>query len=92
MDRPVKSSAHVLEAISAVGELLEMAIRVVRISQRELEGDAFALAARLSCQLEYLRGVAELLRHETKCHAGQEGSTGGARPCEAVALFGAPDH
>ncbi len=52
------------EAVYELIDLLKLAHSAVNRARPELHGEASNLAARLSSQLGYLRGVSELLEHE----------------------------
>lgn len=67
-----KSSARAIEAINDAAELLEIAHRAVRRAQNELRDPPVAVADRLAQQLEYLRGVTEVLRHEVERASHQD--------------------
>ena len=67
------------EAVYELMDLLKLAHSAVNRAQLELQGEASALALRLSSQLAYLRGVSELLEHEAT-RATASTSTCGAQP------------
>jgi hypothetical protein len=52
------------EGVYELIDLLKLAHGAVNRARIELDGEASSLAARLSSQLGYLRGVSELLEHE----------------------------
>jgi hypothetical protein len=52
------------DAVYELIDLLKLAHSAVNRAHPELDGEAANLAARLSSQLGYLRGVSELLEHE----------------------------
>jgi hypothetical protein len=53
------------EAVYELIDLLRLAHGAVIRAQSELQGEASNVASRLSRQLTYLRGVAEVLEHES---------------------------
>lgn len=67
------SIARALNATADAADLLKLTHRAVHRAQLELDGDAKDVAERLSQQLQYLREVADVLRHEIERIARQEG-------------------
>ena len=59
-----KSIARALGAVDDAGELLKLAQGAVERARVEVQGEALGVAERLSQQIEFLRRVADLLRHE----------------------------
>ena len=64
MPDPSKSAARALAAVSDSTELLKLAHGAVERARTEVYGDALGVADRLSQQIQFLRRMAELLRHE----------------------------
>ena len=64
MSHQADSMDAVVASILETMRLLELADRSVVSAQACCEGDAAAIAERLSCNLRFLYQVAELLRHE----------------------------
>jgi hypothetical protein len=63
MTRP-EAIIRALEGASDLSELLTLAQGAAQRVRAGAEGDAYGVAERLSRHLDYLRNVAELLRHE----------------------------
>lgn len=59
-----KSAARALAAVSDSTELLKLAHGAVERARAEVYGDALGVTNRLSQQIQFLRSMAELLRHE----------------------------
>lgn len=59
-----QSAARALAAVTDSAELLKLAHGAVERARSEVYGDALGVADRLSQQIQFLRKVAELLRHE----------------------------
>lgn len=57
-------TTRALDAVAEAAYFLGQAHGAVRRAQVELHGDAASVAERLSLQLQYLRKVADVLRHE----------------------------
>ena len=59
-------TARALNAVDDTAELLALAERAVDRARTECSGEALAVADRLKQQIQFLRKVAGLLRHEIK--------------------------
>lgn len=89
MQTSPESASGALDAIAEVAELFNLAHCAVDRARSELKGDALCVADRLSLQLQYLRNVIEVLRHEATRPAGasMDGESSGfamSRPKVAV--------
>lgn len=73
MQASPESTSRALEAVAEIAALFNLAHCAVDRARGELKGDALDVADRLSLQLQYLRNVVEVLRHEAGRPAG--GST-----------------
>jgi len=71
---PATSIARALDAAAELTDLLRLAHSAVHRVHVEVSGDAHSVAGRLSEQLEYLRRVADVLRHETERLSRQQGA------------------
>lgn len=84
-----ESTARALDAVAEVADLFKLAHCAVDRARGELKGDALDVANRLSLQLQYLRNVVEVLRHEAGRPAGASANRapnglGTSRPTVAV--------
>lgn len=59
-------TARALSAVDDTAELLALAERAVERARADCSGEALAVADRLRQQIQFLRKVAGLLRHEIK--------------------------
>ena len=59
-----QSTARALAAVADSTELLKLAHGAVERARSDVTGDALGVADRLSQQIQFLRKVTELLRHE----------------------------
>lgn len=57
-------ASRALDATSDLTELLKLAHSAIHRAQADTHGEAYHLALRLSRHMQYMRKVAELLRHE----------------------------
>lgn len=74
MRTQTRSSARALEAVADVAKSLDIACSAADRARMELDGHPSEVADRLSRQLEYLRGVTDLLRHEAERTLRQDAS------------------
>lgn len=68
------------EAVHELIDLLRLAHGAVVRAQSQLQGEASNVASRLSRQLAYLRGVAEVLEHEATRPTGESSRPSNALP------------
>lgn len=87
------AQSRALEAVSDVKELLKLAHAAVSRVRREVNGEPYQVAERMSQFLQHLSQVSELLRHEVERQAREPNAqtavpAGGQRATVAVL----PDH
>ena len=75
-----KSIARALGAVDDAAELLGLAERAVDRARRDCSGEALGVAERLRQQIQFLRKVNELLRHEIKRPESETRALGSPEP------------
>jgi hypothetical protein len=75
-----KSVARALGAVDDAAELLGLAERAVDRARTDCSGEALGVAERLRQQIQFLRKVTGLLRHEIKRAEGEPRELGSSEP------------
>lgn len=84
------SIARALGAVTDAAQLMDLAHGAVERARADVRGDALEVADRLSRQLQFMREVAEVLRHEIERVAREEGSLPAEIGREPLALADEP--